>query len=63
MSFFFVLAAAKLILSLVFLPDDNLINRRIRVKILALNGFRGVEVTAVETNVHIRVKQRYDEVS
>ena len=32
-------------------------------KILALNGFRGVEVTAVETNVHIRVKQRYDEVS
>ncbi len=29
----------------------------------ALNGFRGVEVTAVETNVHISVKQRYDEVS
>ncbi len=30
---------------------------------MALNGFRGVEVTAVETNVHISVKQRYDEVS
>ncbi len=39
------------------------LRRMLRILLEALNGFRGVEVTAVETNVHIRVKQRYDEVS